>query len=75
MVRERRKVCRFCRDKDAPPIDYKDEHVLRRLVTEHGKIVPRRVSGTCAKHQRKVAIAVKRARYLAILPYVGRQYR
>jgi small subunit ribosomal protein S18 len=73
MVRERRKVCKFCRG-DAP-IDYKDEGTLRRLVAEHGKIVPRRVSGVCARHQRQVATAVKRARYLAILPYVGKRYR
>jgi small subunit ribosomal protein S18 len=73
MVRERRKVCRFCRGDTS--IDYKDEGILRRLVTEHGKIIPRRVSGVCAKHQRQVATAVKRARYLAILPYVGKRYR
>lgn len=64
----RRKVCRFCVDKTLP-IDYKDVGSLKYYVTERGKIVPRRISGTCAKHQRKLALAIKRARNIALLPY------
>ena len=52
-------------------IDYKNERMLRRFTTERGKIIPRRISGNCAKHQRMVKMAIKRARYLALLPYVG----
>ena len=64
----RRKVCQFCADKDKK-IDYKDVETLRRYTTERGKILPRRVTGTCAKHQRKVNEAIKRARHIALLPY------
>ena len=64
----RRKVCRFCADK-ALKVDYKDHGQLKYFLTERGKIIPRRISGNCAKHQREVATAVKRARMLAILPY------
>ena len=64
----RRKVCRFCADK-ALKVDYKDQGQLKYFLTERGKIIPRRISGNCAKHQREVATAVKRARMLAILPY------
>ncbi len=64
----RRKVCRFCADK-ALKVDYKDQGQLKYFLTERGKIIPRRISGNCAKHQREVAQAVKRARMLAILPY------
>jgi small subunit ribosomal protein S18 len=64
----RRKVCRFCADK-AAKVDYKDQQQLKYFLTERGKIIPRRISGNCAKHQREVATAVKRARMLAILPY------
>jgi small subunit ribosomal protein S18 len=64
----RRKVCRFCADK-ALKVDYKDQGQLKYFLTERGKIIPRRISGNCAKHQREVAQAVKRARILAILPY------
>ena len=64
----RRKVCRFCADKKME-IDYKNPRILRFFVTERGKIVPRRISGNCAKHQRKVTIAVKRARNIAFLPF------
>jgi small subunit ribosomal protein S18 len=64
----RRKVCRFCADK-AAKVDYKDQQALKYFLTERGKIIPRRISGNCAKHQREVATAVKRARMLAILPY------
>ena len=64
----RRKICRFCVDTDLR-IDYKDSKTLRYFVTERGKIVPRRISGNCAKHQRVLTLAVKRARQIALLPY------
>lgn len=67
--RSRRKVCQFCVDKCAH-IDYKDIAKLRKCMTERGKIMPKRMSGTCAKHQRQVAMAIKRARVVALLPYV-----
>lgn len=66
----RRKVCRFCADTSLV-IDYKDPKTLRYFTTERGKIIPRRISGTCAKHQRALTQAVKRARTIALLPYVG----
>ncbi|MBI4927317.1 MAG: 30S ribosomal protein S18 [Anaerolineae bacterium] len=66
----RPKICQFCVDKNIA-IDYKQVDMLRRFVTEEGKIRPRRQTGTCAKHQRTLAVAVKRARHLAFLPYVG----
>ena len=66
----RRKVCRFCADKNVL-IDYKDPKLLRYFITEGGKIVPRRISGNCAKHQRGMAVAIKRARQLAFLPFVA----
>ncbi len=68
--RPKRKVCSFCTEK-AIFIDYKDVGRLRRFVTERGKILPRRVSGNCARHQRALAVAIKRARELALLPYTG----
>ena len=64
----RKKVCRFCAEKNAK-VDFKDQATLKYFVTERGKIIPRRISGNCAKHQREVAIAIKRARGLALLPY------
>ncbi len=64
----RRKVCRFCADANLA-IDYQDPKVLRFFVTETGKMIPRRISGNCARHQREVAVAVKRARVLALIPY------
>jgi len=64
----RRKVCRFCADK-ALKVDYKDQQQMKYFLTERGKIIPRRISGNCAKHQREIATAVKRARMLALLPY------
>ena len=70
MKRGRRKVCKFCADKNAK-IDYKDIRTLEKFATESGKIMPRRMSGMCAKHQRDLAIAIKRARTVAILPYVA----
>ena len=66
----RRKVCNFCVDK-VKEIDYKDVAKLKRYITEKGKIVPRRQTGTCAAHQRELAVAIKRARFMALLPYVG----
>ena len=68
--RPRKKVCTFCVEK-ATSIDYKDVAKLRRFITEKGKIIPRRQTGTCAKHQRMLTQAVKRARYMALIPYVG----
>ena len=65
----RKKVCRFCANK--AKIDYKDADALRRYMTERGKILPRRITGTCAKHQREVARAIKRARSICLLPYVA----
>lgn len=64
----RRKVCRFCADKQVP-IDYKDPQTLKYFITDRGKIVPRRISGNCAKHQRKVSLAIKRARMVALMPF------
>ena len=66
----KKKVCAFCVAGEKT-IDYKDVAKIRKYITEKGKIVPRRMSGVCAKHQRELAVAVKRARYMALLPYVG----
>ena len=68
MRRSKRKVCAFCVDK-AESIDYKDINRLRKFVTERGKILPRRITGNCAKHQRALTVAVKRARHVEIMPY------
>jgi small subunit ribosomal protein S18 len=68
MRRARKKVCAFCSDK-ATHIDYKDVSKLRKYVTERGKILPRRISGTCAKHQRALTQAIKVARNIALLPF------
>lgn len=65
-----KKTCQFCTE-NADEIDYKDIKKLSRFITERGKIVPARVSATCAKHQRALSQAIKRARYLALLPYVS----
>jgi small subunit ribosomal protein S18 len=67
----RPKFCQFCADKNLK-IDYKQTDLLRRLVTEEGKIRPRRQTGTCALHQRALATAIKRARHIALLPFTGR---
>lgn len=69
-IYHRRKVCRFCADSSLA-IDYKEPKTLRFFLTERGKIIPRRISGTCAKHQRGLTLAIKRARTIALLPYVG----
>ena len=66
----RRKVCAFCADK-VEHIDYKDVNRLRKFTTERGKIMPRRMSGVCAKHQRELAVAIKRSRQVALMPYVA----
>ena len=66
----RRKVCRFCVDK-APFIDYKDIKTLKFFVTERGKILPRRISGNCARHQRELTVAIQRCRNIAMLPFSG----
>jgi small subunit ribosomal protein S18 len=66
----RRKVCRFCADSSLA-IDYKESKTLRYYISERGKIIPRRITGTCAKHQRVLTTAIKRARTIALLPYVG----
>ena len=67
--RKRRKVCQFCVDK-CEHIDYKDAAKLRRFISERSKILPRRTTGTCAMHQRQLTEAIKRARQIALLPYV-----
>ena len=64
----RKKVCAFCQNK-AETIDYKDINTLKKYITEGGKILPRRMTGVCAKHQRVITLAVKRARHIAVLPY------
>jgi small subunit ribosomal protein S18 len=69
-VYHRRKVCRFCADSSLA-IDYKNPKGLKYFITERGKIIPRRITGTCAKHQRTLTHAIKRARTIALLPYVG----
>lgn len=70
----RPRVCQFCTDRNAV-IDYKQADALRRFITESGKIRPRRQTGTCAKHQRALARAIKRARHLALLPFTGEVLR
>lgn len=64
----RRKVCRFCHE-DAAVLDYKNPQLLRSFITDRGKITPRRVTGNCAKHQRALAVAIRRARMIALLPF------
>ena len=68
-VRPHKKVCVFCKSK-SKFIDYKDIETLKTIITPNGKISPRRATGTCAKHQRELAVAIKRARFMALLPYV-----
>ena len=68
-MRRRKKVCVFC-GKENNEIDYKDVAKLKRYVSERGKILPRRITGNCAKHQRALTVAVKRARHLSLMPYV-----
>jgi small subunit ribosomal protein S18 len=66
----RRKVCRFCAD-STMLIDYKDSKLLKHFTSERGKIIPRRITGNCAKHQRELTAAIKRARQIALLPYLA----
>ena len=68
--RSKRRVCSFCVDK-VEHVDYKDIARLRRYISERGKIMPRRISGNCAKHQRQVTLAIKRARHVALLPFTA----
>mgnify|MGYP000939485690 CR=1 FL=1 len=68
--RPRRRVCSFCVDK-AESIDYKEIGKLRKYISERGKIIPRRISGNCAKHQRQLTVAIKRARSIALLPFTA----
>ena len=68
MIRRRKKVCIFCTEKDKA-ISYKDVNTLKRYISERGKILPRRITGTCARHQRALTSAIKRARHIALLPY------
>lgn len=65
----RRKYCQFCKD-DTKYIDYKDTQLLRKYMTDRGKIKPRRVTGACTQHQRDIALAIKRAREMALVPYI-----
>ena len=67
---QRRKFCRFCVD-DTLQIEYKDPKTIRSFITERGKIIPRRISGNCAKHQREITTAIKRARIIAVVPYTS----
>lgn len=66
----KKRTCKFCDAKEIY-IDYKDEKKLQRFITEQGKIIPKRITGTCAKHQRQLVTAIKRARHLALLPFVS----
>jgi small subunit ribosomal protein S18 len=68
-----KKVCWFCQNAIEP--EYKDQKMMESFVTERGKIVPRRLSGTCSKHQKQLAVAVKRARHLAMIPFVAENLR
>ncbi len=68
--RRRKKVCVFCADPNAV-IDYKDTNRLKRFVSERGKILPRRITGSCAKHQRALTVAIKRARHVSLMPYTA----
>ena len=72
-MHRRKKVCVFCGDKNGE-IDYKDVNKLKRYVSERGKILPRRITGNCAKHQRALTVAIKRARHLALMPYTCELY-
>jgi small subunit ribosomal protein S18 len=67
---KKKRICRFC-EGGVTYIDFKDEKKLNRFTTEQGKIIPRRTSGTCAKHQRQLVRAIKRARHLALIPYIA----
>ncbi|MCP4720682.1 MAG: 30S ribosomal protein S18 [Desulfobacteraceae bacterium] len=68
---QRKKICRFCVD-NGLELNYKNPKALRQFITERGKIMPRRITGTCAKHQRQLSLAIKQSRQIALLPFVGR---
>ncbi|RMH60009.1 MAG: 30S ribosomal protein S18 [Candidatus Hydrogenedentota bacterium] len=70
-IRRKKKTCPFCHDRVLGALDYKAVDRLKRFLTDRGKIVPQRVAGTCAKHQRRLTVLIKRARMMALLPYVG----
>jgi small subunit ribosomal protein S18 len=75
-ITTKKKICRFCESEPSGVyIDYKNEKRLQRFVTEQGKIIPKRITGTCAKHQRQLVQAIKRARHLALLPFVSDQIK
>ena len=69
--KNKKKVCAFCEDKNLKFIDYKDVNRLKKFVTEGGKIIPSRQTGTCSRHQRELTVAIKRARVMALLPFKG----
>lgn len=69
--RRRKKACQFCKDKTATMIDYKAVDRLKRFLSDRGKIVPRRIAGTCAKHHRELTTVIRKARTMALLPYIG----
>ncbi|MEE4311675.1 MAG: 30S ribosomal protein S18 [candidate division KSB1 bacterium] len=71
---KKKRICRFCED-NVVYIDFKEDKKLSRFTTEQGKIIPRRTSGTCAKHQRQLVHAIKRARHLALIPYIAEMTR
>lgn len=72
--KRKKRHCRFCEYK-IDVVDYRDERLLKRFITERGKIIPRRISGTCAFHQRMITTAIKRSRHLAILPFVAESFK
>ncbi|MFQ6673451.1 MAG: 30S ribosomal protein S18 [Fidelibacterota bacterium] len=69
----RRRICKFCEDRDLT-IDYKNVKIMRKFVTDQGKIIPGRVTGTCAKHQRELTRAIKRARNIALISFTGEEF-
>jgi len=71
---KKKRICRFC-EENINYVDFKDEKKLMRFTTEQGKIIPRRTSGTCAKHQRQLVKAIKRARHMALIPYISEMTR
>jgi small subunit ribosomal protein S18 len=74
LEKKRKKTCRVCED-ESKVIDYKDERLLRRFISDRGKIIPRRITGNCARHQREMTMAIKRARHIALLPFTTEIYR
>lgn len=69
--RRRKKVCVFCKDKTASAIDYKAADKIKRFISDRGKMLPRRIAGTCARHHRELSTVIRRARTMALLPYIG----